>query len=98
MATGILGLLLGLAGGFDAHYNLLTSTREGDGCTGSSARSPADGTSSRPIHSPEGKLAATGSLAKLSVTKSARVRVRGAHMEHGSTDPVGRSVGTDSGT
>ena len=36
---------------------LLTSTREGDGCTGSSTRSPAAGTSSRPIHSPEGKLA-----------------------------------------
>src|SRR5262249_42962763 len=156
-------LLLGLAGGFAAHYILLTSTREGDGCgepfrlgpiillsemygpppvckqvfaswsqvccnvsgprvgqthnhdiavrsckqpapgerctengryqrypvpsqsstiapscarrlrpprTGSSARSPADDTSSRPIHSLEGKLAATGALAKLSATKS----------------------------
>jgi len=60
MATGILGLLIGLAA---RATTLLTSTREGDGCTGSSARSPADGTSSRPIHSPEGKLAATDSLA-----------------------------------
>jgi hypothetical protein len=77
---------------------LLTSTREGDGCTGSSARSPADGTSSR---NPLAGRQTCGDRFAGKVERNEELLafvLELAHMEHGSTYSVGRSVGTDSGT